>query len=296
MKKKSDYFSSDIREEVKPLKAGLYLVATPIGNLKDITLRALELLRGCDTILCEDTRVTRKLLDFYGIRKSVLSYHDHSDDTKRERIVDLLKEGKVVCLVSDAGMPLISDPGFKLVQDCISEGIFVTSLPGANAPLAALQLSGLPSDRFCFLGFLPVKGGARKEMLEAWAEAEATLIFFETAPRLLATLEAIREVFGSRKLAVVREITKLFEEVRRGTADELIAYYESEGLPKGEIVLLAGPAEKTGAKKLGDKEIEKRLRGLLARMKTKEAAYIIAEEAGISRKEAYDLAVRLSKE
>ncbi len=271
-------------------------MATPIGNLGDITLRALEVLRGCVTILCEDTRVTRKLLDAYDLRTKTLSYHDHSDDTKRGRILDLLKEGKSLALVSDAGMPLISDPGYKLVQACLDAGIAVTSLPGANAPLAALQLSGLPSDRFCFLGFLPVKAGARKHMLEDWAEVEATLIFFETAPRLLASLKTMQEVFGGRTLAVVREITKLFEEVRRGSAAELLVYYEAAGKPRGEIVLLVGPPEKVGAKKLGDKEIEKRLRGLLERMKTKEAAYIIAEEAGITRKEAYDLAVRLTKE
>lgn len=278
-------------------KPGLYLVATPIGNLGDITLRALDTLRGCDTILCEDTRVTRKLLSAYDIRKPVLSYHDHSDNTKRERITALLREGKALALVSDAGMPLISDPGYKLVRACVEEGIYVTSLPGANAPLTALQLSGLPSDRFCFLGFLPAKSGARKAVLEEWGDADATLVFFESASRLTATLKAMGEILGQRSIAVVRELSKLFEEVRRGNAAELVSFYEESGAPKGEIVLVAGPPEAGRTeKKVGDKEIESRLRGLLKTLKTKEAAAIVAEEAGIPRKQAYALALRLVKE
>lgn len=278
----------------KILKSGLYIVATPIGNLRDITLRAIDTLRDCDVILCEDTRVTRTLLQAYDIRTPTVSYHDHSDEAKRGQIVRRLREGQAVALVSDAGMPLISDPGYKLVQACMPEGIYVTSLPGANAPLAALQLSGLPSDRFCFLGFLPAKMGARRKALELWKDAGATLIFFESPQRLSGMLADIGEILPGRAVAVVREITKMFEEVRRGSAAELIAHYDEAGAPRGEVVVLAGPPE-AEVKKVGENDHEERLRCLLGDMKTKDAADTLAKETGLSRKDAYALALRVSR-
>lgn len=276
------------------LKSGLYIIATPIGNLRDITLRAIDTLRDCDVILCEDTRVTRTLLQAYDIRTPTVSYHDHSDEAKRGQILRRLKEGQAVALVSDAGMPLISDPGYKLVQACMAEGIYVTSLPGANAPLAALQLSGLPSDRFCFLGFLPAKSGARRKALEPWKDTGATLIFFESPQRLSGMLADLGEILPGRDVAVVREITKMFEEVRRGSAAELVAHYAEAGAPRGEVVVLAGPPE-AEVKKVGEKEHEERLRRLLGDMKTKDAADTLAKETELSRKEAYALALRVSR-
>lgn len=277
------------------LKSGLYLVATPIGNLRDITLRAIDTLRDCDLILCEDTRVTRTLLQAYDIRRPTLSYHDHSDDSKRAQILAHLRGGKAIALVSDAGMPLISDPGYKLVRACVAERIYITALPGANAPLAALQLSGMPSDSFCFLGFLPAKSAARRKVLAAWAQAEATLVFFENPRRLADTLADFEAVLPGRGVAVVREITKMFEEARRGSAAELIAHYAAAGPPKGEVVIVAGPPEAGETKKVGDKEAEERLRFLLGRMKTKEAADTLALETGMGRKEAYAMALRVSQ-
>ncbi len=274
------------------LKSGLYIIATPIGNLRDITLRAIDTLRDCDVVLCEDTRVTRTLLQAHDVRTPMVSYHDHSDETKRGQILARLREGQAVALVSDAGMPLISDPGYKLVRACIAEGIYVTSLPGANAPLAALQLSGLPSDRFCFLGFLPAKSGARRKALEPWKEVGATLIFFESPQRLASMLADLDAVLPGRYVAVVREITKMFEEARRASAAALIAHYNEAGAPRGEVVVVVGPPPEK-IKKAGDNHHEERLRSLLADMKTKDAADTLAKETGLSRKEAYALALRL---
>lgn len=277
------------------LKSGLYLVATPIGNLRDITLRALDVLRDCDLILCEDTRVTRKLLSAFEIRNPLVSFHDYSEDEKCGSILSRLREGAVVALVSDAGMPLISDPGYKLVRACAAEGLFVTSLPGANAPLAALQLSGIPVDAFSFAGFLPSKRAARKESLEKWAAVDSTLIFFESARRLPAMLADLGALMPGRDAAVVREITKMFEETRRGTVAELSVHYQEAGPPKGEVVVVVGPPG-ADCKKTGEKDMEGRMRVLLRTLKTRDAANVLASETGMPRKEAYDLALMLAKE
>lgn len=292
--KKPEQESDDfLFSSVRGVRAGLYLVATPIGNLRDISLRALDVLRAADVVLCEDTRVTRKLLSAYGVKVRLEVYNDHSDTARRGEIVGKLQEGNVIALVSDAGMPLISDPGYKLVQDVQAAGLYVSSVPGANAPLSALQLSGMPSDCFSFIGFLPNKTKARKDILRNWIDVQTTLVTFETAPRLLDALADIGEIFGAREVAVVREITKMFEEVRKGTPDELLAHYTASGLPKGEIVLVIAPPV---AVQISPEDIERQVRNALKTMRTKEAAAFVSERTGHSRKELYDLALKLSKE
>lgn len=275
----------------KKMVAGLYLVATPIGNLRDISIRALDTLAGADVIACEDTRVTRKLLSHFGLKKKLLSYNDHNADAQRSGVLEAVAHGEIVALVSDAGMPLISDPGYKLARDALDLGLYVSVVPGANAPLSALQLSGLPSDRFSFVGFLPPKAGAREKLLKAWEEVQGSLIAFETGPRLLAALESIEQVYGDRPVAVVREITKLYEESRRGGVSELIAHYASEGAPKGEIVLVIG----AGTKEFSDADIDELLQQALADMSTKDAAAAVAEKTGLQKKDLYNRALKVSE-
>jgi 16S rRNA (cytidine1402-2'-O)-methyltransferase len=284
--------STENKTERPDLPSGLYLVATPIGNLRDISFRALDVLRGADIILCEDTRVTRKLLNAYSIETRTQSYHDHSENDMRDKVLGWLQDGKRLALVSDAGMPLISDPGYKLVKTCQQNNIDVTTVPGANAPLAALQLSGMPSDKFCFLGFLPNKSKARQDLLREWISVPATLVAFETAPRIEDALEDIVSVMGPRDVAVVREITKMFEEVRRGSAAELAGYYKENGQPKGELVVVIAPPQKSSYSK---EEIEALLRTALKTMKTKEASAFVSEQTGISKSELYSLALEVTK-
>ncbi len=275
------------------LKSGLYIVATPIGNLRDISLRGLDVLRNSDLIYCEDTRVTRKLMGAYQIKADLQPYNDHSDETRRAEIIEQVNSGKAVALVSDAGMPLISDPGYKLVKDAGDAGIYVTTIPGANAPLSALQISGLPSDQFCFLGFLPNKTGGRHKLLTPWKQVPATLITFTTAPRLMVSLKDVHDVLGGREVAVVREITKLYEEVRKGLPMELFAHYEEHGLPKGEIVLvIAPPIEQV----ISEDDISDMLRAALKDMRTKDAASYVAEKTGQKKNDIYNLALKISKE
>lgn len=274
------------------LEAVLYLVATPIGNLRDISLRALDVLRGAAVIYCEDTRVTRKLLGAYQIRGHLKSYNDHSDDERRDEIVAAVQSGQAVALVSDAGMPMVSDPGYKLVKACEAAGVNVTTVPGANAPLAALQLSGLPSGQFSFMGFLPNKTKARSDYLRKWMSVPSTLIAFETAPRLIPALKDIGATLGMREVAVVREITKLYEEVRKGKAVDLIEYYVENGLPKGEIVLvIAPPVEDV----VSDDDIIEMIRDALKSMRTKDAAAFVAEKTNRKKNEIYDMALKLDK-
>ncbi len=275
------------------LEAGLYIVATPIGNLRDITLRALDTLKSVDIILCEDTRVTGKLLKAYDIRKPLKKYNDHSDSSVRAEIVHLISEGKAVALISDAGTPLICDPGYKLVVECQNNSLAVTSIPGANAPITALQISGMASDVFSFIGFLPPKMKARRDFLGQWKNASGVLIAFETAPRLLRALEDIRLVMGAREVAVVREITKLYEEVRRASVEELISYYAEAGAPKGEIVLVIGAGE---CAEYSDDDLKDMIRSALETMRSKEAASFVAENTGAKKSDLYNLALRIQKE
>lgn len=269
---------------------GLYLVATPIGNLQDITLRALELLKVADLIVCEDTRVTGKLLSAYGIKAPMLSYNDHNAAERRGKILDAIDASKRVALVSDAGTPLVSDPGYKLVRDVLAKGHYVTTLPGASSVLCALSLSGLPCDRFFFAGFLPAKKEALKKTVASLAGIPSTLVFFESARRLNDTLSALASGLGNRQAAVVRELTKLHEETRRASLKELQEHYEQASEPKGEIVIVVSPPEETQA---GDDDVEAKLRLLLRSHSVKEAASIVAEESGRPRKEIYSLALKL---
>jgi 16S rRNA (cytidine1402-2'-O)-methyltransferase len=236
------YLIGEATVTARPLEPALYPVATPIGNLGDITLRALETLAAADIVACEDTRVTRVLLARYGIRRKPIAYHEHNEAEAGPRLIAALKEGRSVALVSDAGTPLVSDPGYRLVAAALEEGLRVVPVPGASAVLAALTLSGLPSDSFLFAGFLPVRDGQRRHRLEALKNVPATLIFFESPRRLAASLAAMADTLGARRpAAVTRELTKAFEERRGGTLEELAAHYADAGAPKGEVVVCVGP-------------------------------------------------------
>lgn len=273
------------------LPPGLVIIATPIGNLQDITLRALEGLKQADLIVCEDTRVTGKLLSHFGIKKPTLSYNDHNGEDRRPQIIKALHEGKRVALVSDAGTPLVSDPGYKLVKAAREENIYVTALPGASSVLVALCLAGLPTDRFFFAGFLPTKKEAAKKTLQELKTIPSTLVFFESARRLPETLPLMAEILGNREAAVTRELTKLYEETRRERLSDLAAHYEKHGEPKGEIVIVVGPPEAEEATAI---DIEEKLRLLLTSHSVKEAASIAAEQTGKPRKEIYALALKLA--
>lgn len=276
----------------RPLDVALYLVATPIGNLGDITLRALETLAGADVLACEDTRVTRVLLDRYGIVNRPYAYHEHNADEVGPRLLAALGEGKSVALVSDAGTPLVSDPGYRLAQLAIEAGYRVVPIPGASAPLAALVGSGLPNDAFLFAGFLPTKDKAKRDRLQELATVPSTLLFFESPHRIAATVAAAAAVLGeSRKAAVCRELTKTFEEFRRGTLGELKAFYDAAGAVKGEIVLVIGPPDAPPEPEAAD--VDALLTRLIADMSTGKAATEAARQTGLPRKELYDRLLEL---
>ena len=264
------------------LSPGLYIVATPIGNLGDITLRAIEVLRGVSAVACEDTRITGKLLHHLGIKKRLIRYDDHAGEADRAKLLELMA-GEPVALVSDAGTPLISDPGYRLIRDARAAEIPITSLPGPSAVIVALTLSGLPSDRFLFAGFLPVKDKARKDMLGELAEVPATLVFYDTAPRLDASLAAIGEMLPGREVAVARELTKKFEECRSGAPEDLAAHFAARP-PKGEIVLLVGPPGEAAADAV---DVDAMLRSELAVAKPSQAAAKVAKLTGLDRKALY---------
>ena len=272
-----------------PLSPGLYIVATPIGNLGDITLRAIETLRAVTAVACEDTRVTGKLLNHLGFKQKLIRYDDHASDATRDHVLDLAAQGPIA-LTSDAGTPLISDPGFRLVVAARARGIAVTSLPGPSAAIVALTLAGLPSDRFLFAGFLPNKAKARKAALEELAGVRATLVFYETAPRLGAALSAIGETLPGREIAVARELTKRFEECRTGTAGELAAHYAAHP-PKGEIVLVVAPPFAGVAPQVFD--LDALLLAALATDKPSQAAGQVAKATGLDRKVLYARAMAL---
>ena len=272
---------------------GLYLVATPIGNTGDITLRALELLKTADVVACEDTRVTAKLLTRFGIHAHTLPYHEHNAAGMRPKLMEKLRAGQVVALVSDAGTPLISDPGYKLVQAVVEAGLPVTALPGASALLTALQLSGLPSDRFLFLGFLPNKSAARRAAIEEVSGLGATLVCYESAQRLAAMLADLAETLGPRPAAVARELTKLYEEVRRGSLPELAAHYAEAGPPKGEVVVVIGPPAESEAETLDEAGLDAALKRALATSSLRDAVAEIARLSGQPRKAVYARALAL---
>lgn len=271
------------------LAPGLYVTATPIGNARDITLRARDALAACDLIAAEDTRVTSRLLSIYGISKPLTAYNDHNAARERPRLLAKLRGGARIVLVSDAGTPLVSDPGYKLVREALADSLPVHALPGASAPLTALTLAGLPTDRFFFAGFLPSKQGERRNTLEELRDIRATLIFFESAQRLDASLKDMAEILGNRPAAVARELTKLHEEVRRGNLNELAKAYESE-TPKGEITLLIGPPLDEAP---DFAKAEKLLTDALQFMPVRAAADLIAQALDLPRRETYTRALAL---
>jgi 16S rRNA (cytidine1402-2'-O)-methyltransferase len=275
----------NIAVPARPLEPALYLVATPIGNLGDITLRALETLAGADVLACEDTRVTRVLLDRYGIQNRPFAYHEHNADEAGPRLLQALEAGKSVALVSDAGTPLVSDPGYRLAQQAIEAGYRVIPIPGASAPLAALVGSGLPNDAFLFAGFLPTKDKARRDRLAEFANAPATLIFFESPHRIGATLLAAADVLGgARQASVCRELTKTYEEFRRGTLSDLAVHYEEHDNVKGEIVLVIGPPKEQPAT---EADVDAILTDLAKSLPTAKAATEAARLTGLPRKVLY---------
>lgn len=273
------------------LDCGLYVVATPIGNLNDISARALDTLNAAEIIACEDTRVTKKLFALLGIstHKNFICYQNYNEEDKAAGIVDIIKGGQAVALVSDAGSPLISDPGYKLVSLCRKEGVKVYSIPGASAVICALQLAGLPTNRFMFAGFIPNKDKARADLFNELKSINTTLVLYETAPRLLKTLQAAGDVFGTREMAVVREITKLYEEARNGTAQELAQYY-TENPAKGEIVLVIAPPCQSESAEI---DVKNELLSRLQKMSLKSAVEEVTALSGLSKKEVYNKALAL---
>ena len=275
------------------LDAGLYIVATPIGNLRDITLRAIDILVAAEHILAEDTRQTSKLLSHYNIKTSLSAYHDHNAAKRVPKLVESLKDGAVFALVSDAGTPLVSDPGYKLVKAALDAGVNVVPIPGASAVLAALTLSGLPSDRFSFGGFLPPKSAARMSKLETYQGAAGTVIFFETAPRLKASLLDIKTVLGDRSMALTRELTKRYEEARYGRISEVLETIETDP-PRGEIVLCIGPSPTQG--RWAAEQVLTALPLAISEQGVKRASEMIAKQAGWAKRDVYQLALTLKNE
>ncbi|MBB3991120.1 16S rRNA (cytidine1402-2'-O)-methyltransferase [Croceicoccus naphthovorans] len=270
------------------VESGLYIVATPIGNLGDLSPRAIAILGACEAVACEDTRVTGKLMNHAGMKKRLIRYDDHASDATREHLLALAAE-RPVALVSDAGTPLISDPGYKLVREARERGISVVSVPGPSALIVALTLSGLPTDRFLFGGFLPVKDKARGDIFAELGAVRATLVFYETAPRLVSALGAINAALPGREVAVARELTKKFEECRTGSPQDLIDHYTAH-TPKGEIVLMIGPP---GEEPAADLDIDALLRAELGDHKPSQAAARLAKAHGLDRKALYARAMEL---
>jgi 16S rRNA (cytidine1402-2'-O)-methyltransferase len=268
----------------------LYVVATPIGNLEDITYRAVRVLGEADLIACEDTRQTRKLLEHYGIRKPTISYHEHNENERSEELAGRLRAGEVIALVSDAGMPLVSDPGYRLVRAALEAGIAVEPVPGASAALAALAASGLPTDSFHFGGFLPAKPGQRARVLEALAEETATLIFYEAPHRIVEALETVEQVLGPRPVVVARELTKVHEEFVRGTASAVRAELAERDAVKGEITLLIGKATEPAADATPVEDaVAELVRTGTPRM---DAIKQVARKRGLSKREVYERMLR----
>ena len=284
--------SSHEADNGRPLAAGLYVVATPIGNAADISLRALDVLRGAHVVACEDTRTTGTLLAMHGIKARLTAYHEHNAERARPALLERLKRGEAVALVSDAGTPLISDPGYRLVGEARHAGATVTPVPGASAPIAALSIAGLPTDRFLFVGFLPNRSGPRKRAIAELADVPATLVLFESARRLAACLTDLADLLGPRQAAVTRELTKRFEEVRRGTLGGLAAHYDDAGPPKGEIVLVIAPPDNAAAA-LDPTTIDGLLQDALATLSLRDAAAAVAADTGLPRRRLDNRALEL---
>jgi 16S rRNA (cytidine1402-2'-O)-methyltransferase len=273
-------------ESQSELEPGLYVTATPIGHARDITVRAIDVLKSCDAIAAEDTRVTAKLLALYGIAKPLLSYNDHNAARERPRLLARLRAGARIALVSDAGTPLISDPGFKLVREAVAEGIAVHAIPGASAALAALSVAGQPTDRFLFAGFPPARSGERRTFLAELKAVRATLVFYESAQRLSESLADMEAILGPRPATIARELTKFHEEVRRGTLPELSTAFAEP--PRGEITIVVGPP----AREAPDySHADRLLDSALAFMPVRAAADLVADALKMPRREAYERAL-----
>jgi 16S rRNA (cytidine1402-2'-O)-methyltransferase len=272
-----------------PLEPGLYIVSTPIGNLRDLTFRALDVLSACDLVLAEDTRVTAKLLSAYGLSKRMERYDDHIGERVRPAILARLAEGARIALVSDAGTPLVSDPGYRLVQAAREQGSAVIPIPGASAVLSALAGAGLPTDRFLFAGFPPPKSAARRTLFQELAPVRASLVFYETGPRLRDSLVDMLAVFGPREAAVCRELTKRFETFVRGPLDALAAHPALEA-PKGEIVVVLGPGREEAA---SEADADRALAEALTRLSPADAAGEVARALGLPRRALYQRALEL---
>lgn len=279
--------------EAERLLPGLHVVATPIGNLADITLRALSTLAAADAILAEDKRVTKVLLAHYGITTPILSYHEHNAGEMRPVVLERLAAGQALALVSDAGTPLVSDPGYKLVEAAIAAGHRVSAAPGPSAVLAGLVMSGLPSDRFFFEGFLPARSTERRRRLRDLAAVPASLVFFEAPHRTPEALVDMADILGDRPAVLARELTKKFETVRRDRLPALAATLSAEGPPKGEVVLMVGPPD--GGTELGDDAIDSALQAALAGHSQRDAVHLVAAELGLPRKRVYARALRLGE-
>ena len=289
----STFTAFGLSAEAEPVAPGLHLVATPIGNLGDISLRALATLAATDLVVAEDTRVTKVLLAHYGITTPLSAYHEHNAAEMRPRLLARLADGAALALVSDAGTPLVSDPGFRLVGAALEAGHPVTAIPGASAVLAALVVAGLPTSRFFFEGFLPVKSAARRQRIAELAAVPGTLVFFESPRRVADCLADLAAVLGAREAAVARELTKLYEAVRRGPLDALAAAYASEDAPRGEIVVLVGPPSDE-APAFDGAALDARLVEALRTLSVKDAAAVVAGETGQPRRKVYARALTLA--
>lgn len=286
------YHIGTARFEAQSIDAGLHVVATPIGNLGDVTIRALNVLTAADFILCEDTRITSRLLERYGIRNTMKPYHEHNAEKVRPAIIASMQQGKSFALVSDAGVPLVSDPGYRLVQSCIAENIAVTGVPGASAVLTALALSGLPTDCFTFLGFLPQKQKARIDVLQSFKSVPSTLIAFESPHRILDALADITTALGPRPVAMARELTKLHEEVLRGTADDVREILAARESVKGEICLVIG-AQQEELAPISDDEITDAINAALIEHSPSKAANLVAKALGMTKDDIYARILKL---
>ncbi len=288
----SEFQPEAIRPDTRgqALAPGLYLVATPIGNLRDITLRALDVLRAADRILAEDTRVTRRLLDAYEIEGRLQAYHDHNAEKVRPELLEALASGETIAMVSDAGTPMVSDPGYKLARAAIEAGADVIAIPGASALLAALCIAGQPTDRFTFAGFPPPKTVGREKWLQYLPDRTGTLVFYEGVSRISDSLASMARILGDRPAAVCRELTKLHEEARRGSLSELAAHYAEAGPPRGEAVIVVGPPADTD---WSAEQIDLALQEALAEMRVKQASAHVAEMSGWSKRDVYARAIAL---
>jgi 16S rRNA (cytidine1402-2'-O)-methyltransferase len=289
----SHFTAFGLSAEAEKLAPGLHVVATPIGNLRDISLRALATLAAADVILAEDTRVTKVLLAHYGVSTPLLAYHEHNAAEMRPKVMARLARGEALALVSDAGTPLVSDPGYRLVEDAVAAGLAVTGVPGPSAVLAALVVAGLPTDRFFFEGFLPPKTAARRARLTALAAIPGTLVLFESPRRLAEMLADAAAMLGARPAAVARELTKLHETVRRGALPELAALYAAGETARGEIVVLIGQGE--AGEPPAEDVLDGRLRAALAELSLKEAVARVAADTGQPRRKVYARALELTR-